>query len=44
MVAVGSQDVIAAKCCPGRSLAAREEKEKDKVGGGGGWRENTVHI
>lgn len=32
VVAVGSQDVIAAKCCPGRSLAAREEKEKDKLG------------
>lgn len=32
MVVVGSQDVIAAKCCPGHSLAAQEEKEKDKVG------------
>lgn len=30
--AVGSQDVIAAKCCPGHSLAAQGGKEKDKVG------------
>lgn len=41
--AVGSQEVIAAKCCPGHSLAARGGKEKDKVGEWG-WREKTLHI
>lgn len=42
--AVGSQEVIAAKCCPGHSLAARGGKEKDKVGVGGLERENTAHL
>lgn len=27
VVVVGSQDVIAAKCCPGHSLESQEEKE-----------------
>lgn len=42
MVVVGSQDVIAAKCCPGHSVAAQGGgKEKDKVGS---WRKNTEHL
>lgn len=34
MVAVGSQDVIAAKCCPGHSMAAQEERRRTRLGVG----------
>lgn len=41
--AVGSHEVIAAKCCPGRSLAARRRRGEGTKWGS--WREkNTAHL